>query len=450
MKAGKITVALNVAFALLAALGILTALLGIGIDFLPGSSPGLNLPQILLIAAGLLCFLAGLALRSAHVRRRVSQNARKHWLPGLVIAAATLIVLEFVLAAAGIPTYFPPPMSAAPQPFYESAPWWTCDEAGCHYVQEHIAAACAGGQMVYERECLVNRQGFYDTEDFAAADDWEERLRILMLGDSFTFGLSADIGKSYVEAIEADFPQSIVWNTGIHGAGTNQALAAFQVHAPVLQPQLAILGFSLNDFYDNLMPMDYRLMGIDWNNEPFRVLRYRIESPGDVIKFDRRWLYYDRHDGLDPPGSEIERLLGRTRLGSLPLRFFNVRRQRTNKALRVPLTPAIIDATRTYLTALRDAAAAQNAALLVLLIPNRNDIDDPSIRYQTARELMEELAIPQLTLIHALDAALDYAPPPDIHWNNAGHQKVGAVLSDCLDGFQISYDLSDCEQVSMP
>ena len=65
--------ALNIA----AALGILTALLGIALDFLPGGSPGLNLPQILLIAAGLLCFLTALILRSAHVRRRVSQNARK-------------------------------------------------------------------------------------------------------------------------------------------------------------------------------------------------------------------------------------------------------------------------------------------------------------------------------------------------------------------------------------
>ena len=443
------TAALNIAFTLLAALGILTALLGIGIDFLPGSSPGLNLPQILLIAAGLLCFLVGLVLRSARVRRRVLQNARKQWLPGLVIAAATLIVLEFVLAAAGIPTYFPPPMSAAPQPFYESAPWWTCDEAGCHYVQEHIAAACAGGQMAYERECLVNRQGFYDTEDFAAGDDWEERMRILMLGDSFTFGASADIGKSYVDIIESNFPQSIVWNAAIPATGTKQALASFRVYAPVLQPQLIILGFMLNDFRDNLLPVDSWLMGIDWKNQPFRIWRYHIESSGKAIELDYHHLYYRRHYRIAPPGSEIERLLGRTRLGSLPLRFFYKVNWDTDRDRYVRI-PAAVDVTREYLRALHEAAAAQNTALLVLLIPNRSDIDDPSIRYQTARQLMEELAIPQLTLIHALDADLDYAPPPDIHWNNAGHQKVGAVLSDCLDGFQISYDLSDCEQVRMP
>ena len=445
MKAERAT-ALNIIFALLAALGILMVLFGIAVDFLPGSSPGLNLPQILLIAAGLLCSLTALALRSAHVR----QNLRKHWRPSLVIAAATLIVLELVLAAAGIPTYFPPPMNTVPQPFYEPAPWWTCDEAGCHYVQEHIAAACESGHLAYDRECIINQRGFHDTQDFAAANDWDEQMRILMLGDSFTFGLSADIGKSYVETIESNFPQSIVWNTAMHGAGTNQALASFQVYAPILQPHLTIFGFSLNDFYDNLMPMDYRLMGIDWNSEPFRVLRYRIESSGNVIKFDRRWLYYDRHDGLDPPGSEIERLIGRTRIGSLPLRFFNVRRQRTNKTLRVPLTPAIIDATRRYLTALREAAAAQDTALLILLIPNRSDIDAPSIRYQTALRLAQELETSYIDPIHTFDVELDYAPPPDIHWNTAGHQKIGAILSDCLEVFQISHDLSDCESVNMP
>ena len=72
-------------------------------------------------------------------------------------------------------------------------------------------------------------------------------------------------------------------------------------------------------------------------------------------------------------------------------------------------------------------------------------------RYQTAVQLMEELKIPYLNPIHALDLS-DYMPDPDIdnHWNSAGHQKIGAMLSDCIEAFQISGDLSDCEQVKMP
>ena len=437
---------MNIAFALLAALGILTALLGVAVDFLPGSSRGLNLPQILLIAAGLLCFLAAMVLRSAHIRRRVSQNARKHWRPSLVIAAATLIALELILAAADVPTYFPPPINAVPQPFYQPAPWWTCDQAGCHYVQEYIAAACESRQMAYDRECIINQQGFHDTKDFIASDDLDDRMRLLMLGDSFTFGLSSDIGESYAETIESNFPQAVVWNTAVPGVGTHQALASFQTYAPVLQPQLAILGFLLNDFRDNLMPIDYRLMGIDWKNQPFRIWRYQIEKSGNVIALDYRHLYYSRHHGVSPPNSEIERLIGRTRLGSLLPRFlYKVNWDADADRNAYVRIPAAVDLTRGYLRALREAAA-QDTALLILMIPDRGDIHSPHLRYQKALRLMRELKLPYIDPIHALDADLDYAG----HWSNAGHQKIGALLSDCLEAFQISYDLSDCEQVNMP
>ena len=439
---------MNAFFALLTGLGILMVIFGIGIDVLPGSTPGLNLPQVLLMTAGLLLSLTTFALRRAPVRRWVLGKMRKHWAPGLAITAITLIALEGVLAAAGIPTYFPPAIDDVPQPFYEPAPWWTCDEAGCHYVYDEVAAACENGQLD-GRHCIVNRQGFHDTQDFVAGDDLGERMRILILGDSFTFGLTSEIGSSYVETIESNFPQSIVWNTGIPATGTHQALAVFQVYAPILQPQLTILGFGINDFRDNIMPMDHRLIGVDWNNKPFRISRYRIGSSGNAIELDYRGLYYRRHYGVHPPDSDIERLIGRTRLGSLLPRFLNgirVNRERYN----IPITSQATDITRGYLRDLRDAATAQGTDLLVLLITEREDISTPRPSYQTVMQLMAELEIPYLNPIHALDAVLDYAPPPDGHWNNVGHQKIGAMLSDCIEAFQIRQDLSDCEQVEMP
>ena len=108
-----------------------------------------------------------------------------------------------------------------------------------------------------------------------------------------------------------------------------------------------------------------------------------------------------------------------------------------------------VDITRRYLKALRAAAAAQDTALLVVLIPDREDLPSPTPRYQNALAIMTELEMPYLDPFHALDIR-DYIPPPDGHWNSVGHQKVGNMLSDCLAVFQISGDLSDCEQVKMP
>ena len=437
--------ALNIGFKLLAGLGILMALFGIGLDVLPGTNPGLNLPQALLIIAGLALALAAFRLRSADVRRRVLGNAGKYFAPGLLIAFVTFLVLEFVLVAIGISTYFPPEI---PETIFDPVSWWGCDEAGCHYIYDEIVAACENGELS-GRRCIVNRQGFHDTQDFAAGDDFDGRMRILMLGDSFTFGASAEVGSSYVETVEANFPQSVVWNAGIPASGTNQALASFQAAAPVLQPQLTILGFYSNDFYDNLMPMDSWLWGVNWLNKRFAIRRYRIDHLGNAIKLDNRALYYRMHN-VDPPANEMERLIGITRLGSLALHLIDAVREYLFSDSCDLCFERQVNATRDYLKTLRDSAVEQDTALLVLLIPHRNDIDVPSRLYRTVVQLMKELGIPWLDPVHALDAELDYAPKPDVHWNNAGHQKIGAVLSDCIEAFQIRQSLADCEEVEMP
>ena len=460
------SVVLNIVFTLLAGLGILMALLGIGAELLPGAHPGLNLPQILLIAAGLLLSLIAFRLRHADGRRRALGTMRRYWAPGLAISVITLLALEFVLGAMDRPLlYFPPD---PPEELLDPLSRWTCDETGCRFNYDAMVAKCENGGLS-GRYCTVNRQGFHDAQDFVAGDDFDERMRILMLGDSFTFGLTADIGSSYVETIEANFPQSIVWNTGIPRAGTEQALALFQVYAPILQPQITILGFFTNDFGDNLLPMDIDLWLAKKDGRIF--MRRHADGSGNAITPDDQKDYYYRAHGVEPPGSEIERLIGRTRLGSLLLQGIAVARG------EVPFRDISreVDVTREYLKTLRDAAAARDTALLVLLIPDWQDISPPppgapplfvldefrrllrqplrttDKRYQNAVQLMEELKIPYLNPIHALDPS-DYMPDPDIdkHWNSAGHQKIGAMLSDCIEAFQITGDLSDCEQVKMP
>ena len=382
-------------------------------------------------------------------------------LAGLVAAAVTLTALEFVLDAVDRPPlYFPPD---PPQELLKPLRRWTCDEAGCRFAYDAMVASCEGRQSL-PRKCILNRQGFHDTEEFAAGDDFDERMRILMLGDSFTYGMSADIGKSYVETIEANFPQSIVWNTGIPGAGTHQALASFQVYAPILQPHLTILGFFVNDFGDNLLPMD---VGLWLGLEDGRVFMRRYDnSDGKTVTLDERKAYYYRAHGLEPPANEIERAVGRTRLGSLLLRMIDIGggggespNQRLDREVAV---------TRGYLRDLREAAAAQDTALLVLLIPHSNDVSPvpPQFslneverllrhplpmggeRYRNGMQLMEELGIPYLDPAHLLTLS-DYSPG-DFHWNSPGHQKIGAVLSDCIEAFQASGDLADCEGVEMP
>ncbi len=426
-------------FSLVAVIGAAISILGALLDFIPGTSPGLSLPQLMMILGGAVLALVAYVLRGQRKRHLAVSALKNHLLACAAIIVATLFVLEIVLLFGGLPTYFPQDI---PEKFLDPVPWWTCDASGCHYVYEEMVAACERGDLADFR-CIVNKQGFHDTQDFVVGADFAERTRILSLGDSFAFGGSADVGKSYVETIERRLPDAVVWNTAIPGAGTNQALMSFEVYAPLLQPQVTILGFYMNDFDDNMMPVDSYFMGVDAVNFPLSIRQYQIDLRGNLVKLDRQSDLYYRYHRVDPPANELHRLLGSTRLGSIAIRVSDAVQQLISKAEGTRLRRRV-EVTREYLIDLRDAATAQETQLLVLLIPRREDISAPGPLYENALRLVEEIGIAYLDPIDVLDGELDYAPPPDVHWSNAGHAKIGAILLGCLESFQATQDISQC------
>ena len=427
-------VILKLLFTLLAGLGILTALFGLGIDFLlPSSYPGLNMSQLAVIAGGLLLSSLSFAMRSAAARRRIWETMRGHLWKVLLITAVTLLALEFVLSIGGAPTYYPTYTTS-----FDEALWRACDDTGCHFIQERMDAVCARGHLPDPgRYCMINRQGFSDTQDFVAGADFDGRTRILFLGDSFTWGMSADLGKSYVETVEANFPEGIVWNAGMPGTGTREALSVFRAYAPALQPQMAILGFYKNDFQENVVSVDRWI----WRRGGTALGQYQLDSGGMDLDPQSPWQHTNY---FMPPPNEIQRLIGVTRLGSLALKTANIIFGRGCDALDCQM-----EATREYLRDLRDAAAAQDTALLILLITHWEDLDAAGQHDQAAAQLMEELNLPYLDPRPILDLS-DYATYPDDHWNSAGHQKVGALLNVCIETWQITGDWSGCEQAATP
>lgn len=422
----------------LALVGFLVALLGIGFDLVPGSSPGFSAPQLALVAGGLALLAGSLVLRHSGARRVLRKTLGQHFRAIAIITVLTLLFLELALSAAGFPTYFP---QEIPDKFLDPAPWWTCDQAGCHYVYDEMVAACERGEL-RDLRCLVNRQGFHDTQDFVVEPDFDQRLRVLVLGDSFTFGGSADAGKSFVEFVEQAFPESVIWNAAIPGTGTNQALLSFDAFAPLLQPQITILGFYTNDFDDNMMPVDSYFMGLDSTGFQLSIRKYQIDLRGNLVKLDRQSDLYYRYHRVDPPVSELHRIAGTSRLGSLGLRTADAVLQMFSKAEGSRLNRRV-EVTREYLAALRDASDSKSD-LLVLLIPGRDDIAAAGPLYRSARHLLDELEIAYIDPLRLMDSERDYATPPDIHWSNAGHQKIGAILTSCLESFLASASFSAC------
>lgn len=376
----------NKVMRLIFALGIALALFGVGIDYLlPGASPGLNLPQLLIIAAGLALSAGAWRLRRPQVWQRLSGNKSALIAKALMITLLTLFALEIVLTVWGMPTYFP---SEPPEMVVEIDSWRTCDHLGCRYDYESAMETCAAG-LIQDRHCIVNRQGFADSDEFVAAD-FANRMRVMTLGDSFTQGFSADVGYSFVETIETLLPDIILWNTAIHGSGTTQAIATFQEYAPVLQPQLTILGFYMNDFRDNVAPLDGWLSLMDSEGVQYFVRRFQFDRWGNPVELPADEVNAYLAMGYKPPLTELERAVGLTRLGTLLLRLLDMLgSDQVNDSIDNQLR-----LTRQFLTQLRDAAAELDSALLVLLIPRSEYFTDPVDLYSLAIELAEELKIP--------------------------------------------------------
>ncbi len=434
----------RIARAFLILLGALIAVAALAIDYLlPGTSPGLNLPQILAIAVGLAIAFLAWRLRIERLGKLSPARMARGILVVAIITGLTLLILELAMTAWGMPTYYPAQVDAEGD--YEFVYWRFCDDLGCRMNYESVIALCDAGKLQQQgaRRCKSNRQGYPDSHDFAA-DDALASQRVLAVGDSFTQGFTADIGSSFVETLEAAIPEAVVWNSAIFGTSTKHQLATFRHLAPQLRPQLSILGFFTNDFSGNAVPLNWEGLLHDYGDYAEVLPVYMSDRWGNVLTLPPELAYAYARLGIRPPASEIERLTGLTRLGTLFLRSLDL----FAESARDRSWRGRVDLTRNYLRDMRDVAGAHGSQLLVIVIPRREDLQAPSEEHATAIALMEELALPYIRAIDYLVAA-DYARKPDGHWSNSGHQKIGKLLSECVSSFFAGADLGECPPVTV-
>lgn len=102
----------------------------------------------------------------------------------------------------------------------------------------------------------VNALGFRDTRDYAL-DKPPGTFRILVLGDSVTFGHGALSDTTYPYLLEQELSRWRpdvnwqVWNLGVPGYATSQELKYLLDVGPRYQPDLVVVGFYENDLAGN-------------------------------------------------------------------------------------------------------------------------------------------------------------------------------------------------------
>ena len=359
--------------------GLLLALIALLLDIILQSvNPGIGLHQLLIAGGGAGLAAFGWLLRRDHFRTRLLHRWRANLGKCSVITILTLIILELTLTKSGLGTYFENDLLPYAGTFTGKALYWLecSQESGCRYDPEMLIASCERGETT-GRRCAINRDGYRDDDEFDAPPADTDQ-RVLLLGDSFTQGFTADLGKAFPELLDDELSKALVWNTGHTGNGTNGALAAFRAFAPRLQPQLTILGFFTgNDFQDNLYPPDSWLRVIIEDGTHIAVRRYNIDRLGNPILLDlTTTLYY--HARYKPaPSNTVEEALGSTRLGALLLRTLD-------RFSEIVLQQRQYMLTRAYLEDLQEAVAANGSQLLTLLIPSIKDITQPTADYMAA------------------------------------------------------------------
>jgi hypothetical protein len=98
----------------------------------------------------------------------------------------------------------------------------------------------------------TNSKGLRGKRDFSYSKT-KEKLRILILGDSFTFGDDVGDDETYAHYLQEMLPHTEVINMGVHGYGHDQMLILFKEEGVKYRPDIVLLGFLQLDMSRNLL-----------------------------------------------------------------------------------------------------------------------------------------------------------------------------------------------------
>lgn len=279
----------------------------------------------------------------------------------------------------------------------------------------------------------INSWGFRDA-NWAKQPD-PERPRIMVLGDSITFGSPIAREQRFTEQAalvlaERNLPVETC-NLGVNGYGIQQYERLLKLKGPKLSPRIVLIGLCLNDA-EPMSPSDARRIaigdGLAAGNSSAKLrqaaARYRLD-PDQSYAFNlARRTIKSRLWGSDFGAKMIERYNKQTIDALVELYRYGSGIDRLGEHLA-----SMQNYTRRSLSA--------ELAVLVFVYHHQIQNRDPALIVMV-RELLEDLEIPHADLYRTfLDQAQTeglYAAGDDCHPGPPGHRLAGEVTADLLGG----------------
>ncbi|MHC4454360.1 MAG: SGNH/GDSL hydrolase family protein, partial [Planctomycetota bacterium] len=140
---------------------------------------------------------------------------------------------------------------------------------------------------VFEDKALnTNSRGFRGKNEYSYGKN-QNKTRIMILGDSYTFGEEVSDNETYSYYLQEMIPQSDIINMGIHGYGHDQMLVYLKEEIGKYKPDIVILGFLHIDMERNMLKFrDYAKPKFVLDNNHLTLTASPVPTPEETIKWN--------------------------------------------------------------------------------------------------------------------------------------------------------------------
>lgn len=140
---------------------------------------------------------------------------------------------------------------------------------------------------VFKNKVLnTNSKGIRGKTEYSYSKD-QDKIRILVIGDSYTFGEEVSDNETYSHYLQEMIPNSEVINLGIHGYGHDQMLIFLKEEGIKYRPDIIILGFIYPDMKRNMVNFrDYAKPKYNLRGKKLRLTASPVPPPEKTLKWD--------------------------------------------------------------------------------------------------------------------------------------------------------------------
>ena len=141
--------------------------------------------------------------------------------------------------------------------------------------------------QVFDNKLLnTNSKGFRGTTEYSYSKS-QDKIRILVLGNSYTFGEEVSDNETYSYYLQEMLPKAEIMNLGMHGYGHDQMLVFLKEEGIKYKPDIVILGFIHADMNRNMVNFrDYAKPKFDLDNNELRLTATPVPPPEETLKWD--------------------------------------------------------------------------------------------------------------------------------------------------------------------